>query len=57
MLTNSKKIVNIMESIAPSYLADSWDNVGFQVGNLNKVVNKILLTLEITDEVVEEVAE
>jgi len=57
MLVNSRKIINVMENIAPSHLADDWDNVGFLVGNQNKIVNKVLITLEITEAVIDEAVE
>lgn len=54
MLINSKKIIKLLEGFAPKKLAESWDNVGFQIGNSNHEIDKIMLTLEITDEVIEE---
>ncbi|SCZ77141.1 Nif3-like dinuclear metal center hexameric protein [Acidaminobacter hydrogenoformans] len=54
MLVNSKKIIKLLEDRFPTRLAASWDNVGFQVGNLNSTVNKILVALEITPEVIQE---
>jgi len=54
MLVNSKKIVKLIEERYPPALAADWDNVGFQVGNANSAVNKILVALEITPAVVQE---
>lgn len=54
MLVNSKKIIKLIEERYPPSLAASWDNVGFQVGNPNSAVNKILVALEITPAVVQE---
>lgn len=54
MHTNVKKIIKIMEQIAPSNLALSWDNVGLLVGDENKMIENILLTLEVTPKVIEE---
>ncbi len=49
-----RKITNIMEKIAPSYLAEDWDNVGLQIGRLNKQINKILVCLEVNSEITKE---
>ncbi|MCH4887699.1 Nif3-like dinuclear metal center hexameric protein [Acidaminobacter sp. JC074] len=54
MHTNIKKVIKIMDQIAPRHLAESWDNVGLLVGDENKMVENILVALEVTDEVVEE---
>ncbi|MCK5761702.1 MAG: Nif3-like dinuclear metal center hexameric protein, partial [Candidatus Izimaplasma sp.] len=51
---NGIKIKKIFETIYPENLAYNWDNVGLQIGSLNKEVNKILLSLDLTLEVVEE---
>lgn len=48
------KIVRVMESWAPKSLAYDWDNVGLQVGTLNKEVSKVLVTLDVTEAVVDE---
>lgn len=57
MLINSNKIIKLMEGFAPKKFAESWDNVGFQLGNANHEIDKIMLTLEITDQVIEEAIE
>lgn len=54
MFVNSKKIAKIIEEIAPLKLAESWDNVGFQVGNENLEIDRILVALEVTPEVIDE---
>jgi dinuclear metal center YbgI/SA1388 family protein len=43
-----------MEQIAPSHLAESWDNVGLMIGDNNKMVENILVALEVTEEVIDE---
>ncbi len=45
-------IANIMEKIAPTSLAESWDNVGLIMGNNDQVINKIMIALDATEEVV-----
>lgn len=51
-----KDIVKIIENAAPLELAYDWDNSGFLIGDLNAVVNKVYLTLDVTTETVEEAA-
>ena len=51
---NGKKIIELFEELYPKDLAYDWDNVGLQIGTLNKKINNILLTLDLTIEVVEE---
>lgn len=57
MYTNIRKVIKIMENIAPSHTAESWDNVGLLVGNENKMVENILVALEVTEEVINEAIE
>ena len=47
-------IINKMESLAPTYLKEDFDNVGLMVGDRNKIVNKVLLALDCTLKVIEE---
>lgn len=49
-----RDILKIMDKIAPSKLIDKWDNCGFQIGDINKKVNSIMLVLDVTEEVVQE---
>jgi dinuclear metal center YbgI/SA1388 family protein len=39
-------IINIMEQMAPSWLAESWDNVGLLTGCEAAVVKRLLIALE-----------
>lgn len=48
------KIVDIIEEFCPSSLAESWDNCGFQIKGESSEVNKVLIALEVTDEVIDE---
>jgi dinuclear metal center YbgI/SA1388 family protein len=54
MHTNVNKIMKVMENLAPPHLAESWDNVGLMVGNSNKMVENILVCLEVTEAVIDE---
>ena len=54
MFVNSKKIIKIMNEIAPESLAESWDNVGFLIGNEDREVDRVMVALEVTELVVDE---
>jgi len=51
---NVNDIINTLESIAPLKYAASWDNVGLQVGSAEWPADSILLTIDLTMEVLEE---
>jgi len=51
---NGNDIKRIFEEIYPTSFAYNWDNVGLQVGTLNKDINNILLSLDLTEEVIKE---
>jgi len=54
---NLVEIIKYFETKYPKELAYEWDNVGVQVGTLNIPANKILVTLDVTKEVVKEAIE
>lgn len=47
-------IIKLLEQEVPLEAAESWDNPGFLVGDRQKEVRKILVVLDITNDVVEE---
>lgn len=49
-----RNIEELMEKHAPAYLKEKWDNVGLQVGNPETLITGILLSLDLTSEVIEE---
>ncbi len=57
MAVKCHEIIQIIEKTAPKRLAESWDNVGLQIGSYKKEVSKVLLTLDVTEEVVAEAIE
>lgn len=57
MHTNADKIIKIMEHIAPEKWAEPWDNVGLLVGQKHKMIQNVLVALEVTDAVVDEAIE
>lgn len=42
------------EQLYPEQLAYKWDNVGLQIGSMTNEINNVLLTLDLTNEVVDE---
>lgn len=51
------KVFQLMEEWAPKYLAYDWDPIGLQVGNYNERTKNVLVTLDVTSEVVREAIE
>ncbi len=49
-----KNVITEIEKLAPAFLACEWDNSGLQVGKIGQRVERILLTLDITEEVLAE---
>jgi dinuclear metal center YbgI/SA1388 family protein len=47
-------VINRIETYAPLHFQESYDNSGIQVGNSSMEVKGILLTIDITEEVLEE---
>lgn len=50
-------IVAVMEELAPPAHAEEWDNIGLQVGSLRRQVEAVLVSLDVTHEVMEEAKE
>lgn len=51
---NAIDLIKDLETRYPKSLAYDWDNVGLQVGTLNKPLKSVLITLDVTKEVVKE---
>ena len=49
-----KDCIKQIENIAPPSLAQSWDNTGLLVGDGNSTVKNILLTIDVTPDVIKE---
>ncbi len=47
-----RDLICLLESYAPPRLAESWDNVGLLAGSPESIVDKVLLTLDVTPDVV-----
>ena len=53
-MAKCKDIIGFIEKLAPTNLAEDWDNVGLMVGDLEAEVKTILVALDINDEVIDE---
>lgn len=49
-----KTITNALEELAPKNYAEDFDNVGLLIGSYEQNVEKILITLDVTEEVIQE---
>lgn len=47
-------VMDVLEQIAPKRLAEDWDNPGLLVGAFNQDVHKVLVCLDVSDQVVEQ---
>ncbi len=51
------KIISVLESAAPLRLQDDYDNSGLQIGFAEDKISRVLLCLDITEEIVDEAIE
>jgi dinuclear metal center YbgI/SA1388 family protein len=54
MAVKCQTVIDIMERMAPLNLAEDWDNVGLQVGDPAADTDRVLVTLDVNAEVVNE---
>lgn len=54
MPVKCQQIISWIEELAPKDLAEEWDNVGLQLGSPTAGAAKVLVTLDINEQVVEE---
>jgi dinuclear metal center YbgI/SA1388 family protein len=54
MKINSDKVMKILEDFAPIRAAQDWDNVGFQIGNRHRTIDKVMVALEVNEQVIDE---
>lgn len=47
-------ILNIIESVAPVQWQEAWDNSGLQIGERNATIDRVLLTVDVTEAVIDE---
>lgn len=53
-MTTGNEVIARFERFCPQDLAESWDHVGLQVGNPDRPVHKLMTTLDVRPEVVQE---
>ncbi|GAB1453413.1 Nif3-like dinuclear metal center hexameric protein [Draconibacterium sp.] len=53
-MPNVKDITNFLENFAPLGLQESYDNAGLITGDINTEITSVLITLDVTERVVEE---
>lgn len=53
-LINHKAVFNLLEAWAPKSLAYDWDNVGLQIGSMDTITKGILITLDVTESIIDE---
>jgi len=49
---NLNYIINLLEELFPKEYSDNWDNSGGQIFNFNKDIYKIVVALDVTDELI-----
>ena len=49
-----REIINSIESVAPRSAQEEWDNSGMQVGDTGRDIQSVLLTTDVTTDVVDE---
>ena len=50
---NCRELITFLETEVPLEAAEGWDNPGFLVGDKDKEIKKVLVVLDITNEVVD----
>lgn len=56
-MSKISEVANFIESIAPLALQESYDNAGLIVGDGNTKITSVLLTIDVTEDVVDEAIE
>lgn len=56
MPVNVARVLDVVDALCPFTLAESWDNVGLQLGDSQAQADGVLLTLDVTEDVIEEAA-
>ncbi len=54
MVVRCQTVAQLIEKFAPKYLAEDWDSIGLQIGDPAQEVKKILVSLDMNMEVLEE---
>lgn len=54
MTMRFEEMIQAIEKVAPKYLQENWDNSGVQIAVNDGMISRVLITLEITDEIIQE---
>lgn len=54
MLAKGQTVISLMEELAPKHIAMADDKIGLQLGSLRKDIRKVLVALDVNEEVVAE---
>ncbi|MDP5273109.1 Nif3-like dinuclear metal center hexameric protein [Chengkuizengella axinellae] len=57
MSANGQTIIQLLEQWTPKYYAVPDDKIGLQLGTLNKKIDNVMVTLDVTEQVVDEAIE
>lgn len=57
MSVKAKELVAFMEKLAPPALAEGWDNSGWQLGDPASEVSRVMVALDVDEQVAEEAVE
>lgn len=53
MSVKCQAVIEVMDKLAPRYLAEDWDNVGLLAGSPAQEINGIMVCLDVTEQVVD----
>ena len=53
-MVKCRAVMDAVERIAPKHMAEEWDNPGLLVGDPDQEVKKILVCLDVSDEIIEQ---
>lgn len=51
---NGHEIISLFEQWSPKRFAEDWDPIGLHIGQLNRQVKKVLITLDVNEAVIDE---
>jgi dinuclear metal center YbgI/SA1388 family protein len=54
---NNSEIIKLLEEWYPNHFAEQWDNVGLLAGRKTQEIHKILVVVDMTDEILKEAVE
>ena len=51
---NCREMVQLLENLAPAHFAEDWDNVGLLAGRLDKDIQRVVLAVDATEDVIDQ---